>query len=158
MVEEAIEHLLRAAAIEYRVLRHRPVRTAEDAAAARGLPLSLGVKALVLRVDDTFLLLALPADRALSSRALRRRLGARRTRFADGAELARLTGLEPGTIPPFGPPVLDLELVADRALAGADEMAFTPGRPDRSIILPRDGWRLVARPRFAVLTDGEAGE
>ncbi|MEZ5333237.1 MAG: YbaK/EbsC family protein, partial [Thermoanaerobaculia bacterium] len=73
-VQEAIERLLVEADVAYRILRHDPVRTAEDAAAARGLPLSHGVKTLVLRVDDGFLLLALPADLSLSSRALRRGL------------------------------------------------------------------------------------
>lgn len=157
-VQEAIERLLVEADVAYRILRHDPVRTAEDAAAARGLPLSHGVKTLVLRVDDGFLLLALPADLSLSSRALRRGLGARRTRFARREELARLTGLEPGGVPPFGRPVFELDLVADSSLAEDREVAFTPGRRDRSIVLAAADWRRTARPRFAGLTDREAGE
>lgn len=158
-VEAAIEGLLRRAGVPFRVLRHEPVRTAEEAARARHLPLAAGVKALVLKVDDRFLVLALPADRTLSSRALRRRLGARRARFADARELIDLTGLAPGSIPPFGPPVLDLELVADRDLALRGEVAFTPGRADRSVLLAAADWLRVARPRLAELTQpGGAGE
>ena len=151
-VQAAIEQLLRAAAVSFEVLRHPLVRTAREAARARGLPLSAGIKALVVKADGEFVLLALPADRTLSSRFLRHHLGARRTRFADAGELARLTGLEPGSIPPFGAPVLDLELHADRTLARDRRVAFTPGRADRSILLAAADWLRVARPRLLELT------
>lgn len=153
----AIERVLREGGVSFRTVEHAPVRTAEDAARARGMPLSAGVKALVLKVDEEFLLLALPADRSLSSHALRRHLGARRSRFASAAELARLTGLAPGSIPPFGRPVLDLELYADRALPSRGEVAFTPGRADRSILLAGEDWLRVARPRLVTLTEEKRG-
>lgn len=144
---ERILKLLDAEGCSFREVEHPPVRTAEEAAEVRGTPLAMGAKAIVFKLDGTFRVLALSAARALRSRSLRKELGVRRTRFATAAELAELTGLEPGMVPPFGRPVLPLELLADPSLLEPPEIAFTPGRNDRSIVLATADWLRLARPR-----------
>jgi Ala-tRNA(Pro) deacylase len=86
----------------YEVLRHAPVFTSEEAAAIRGTPLASGAKALVCKADDQFLMIVLPADRKLSSKAVRKSGGVKSLRFASREEVEQLTGLAPGSIPPFG--------------------------------------------------------
>lgn len=154
----AIRELLEAARVPYEEIAHPPVSNAEEAARARGTPLSMGAKSIVLKADGSFCLLVLPASLRLSASGLRRGLGVRRTRFADRTELAELTGLEPGTVPPFGEPVLPLPLYADAALVELDRIAFTPGVADRSLVVPTEGWRRVARPEVVTFSRGATGD
>jgi Ala-tRNA(Pro) deacylase len=147
-VHGRIVTLLDDAGVRYRILEHPPVRTAAEAARVRGTPLGMGAKAIVFKADGAFRLFVLPGARELSSRRIRRGLGVSRTRFASRAELAALTGLEPGCVPPFGEPILPLELIADPRLVELEEIAFTAGRHDRSIVMGAADWRRVAGPRL----------
>ena len=69
-----------------------------------------------------------------------------RLRFATPEELAALTGLTPGCVPPFGRPIFELDLYVDAALAAQDEIAFTAGDHGCSIIMPTAAWLDAARP------------
>jgi Ala-tRNA(Pro) deacylase len=101
-VFDRVEELLRRHGVSFEVLRHDPVYTSQQAADIRGAPLASGAKALVCKGDDQFVLFVLPANLKLDSKAVRRARGWKKLRFADGQEVAQLTGLEPGSIPPFG--------------------------------------------------------
>lgn len=148
-----IRKLLSETNIAFREAHHEPTRTSEESAAARGEPLSVGAKALLLRTDDVFRLFVLPADRKLDSNAIRRHLGVRKTRFATVGELDELVGLVPGAVPPFGAPVLPFELYADEAVGEAyGRVAFNAGSLTDSIIMSAADWEAVAQPtrfRFA---------
>lgn len=101
-VFERISAELDAKSIHFDVLRHAPVFTSEEAAAVRGTPLASGAKALICRADERFVMIVLPADRKLASKAVRRTGGIKSLRFASREEVEQLTGLQPGSIPPFG--------------------------------------------------------
>ncbi len=150
---ENIRQLLNDKGIAFREAHHQPTRTSEESAAARGEPLSVGAKALLLRTDDVFRLFVLPADRKLDSNAIRRHLGVHKTRFASVEELDELVGLVPGAVPPFGEPVLPFELYADESV-GVEHgrVAFNAGSLTDSIIMSASDWAAIARPvrfRFA---------
>jgi hypothetical protein len=51
-VFERVESLLQQHQIAYRVLRHEPVHTSEEAARVRGTPLSSGAKSLIFRLTS----------------------------------------------------------------------------------------------------------
>src|SRR5206468_2883646 len=114
-VFERLQEKLTAAGATFQVSRHAPVYTSEEAAAVRGVPLASGAKALVVKAGDDFRLLVVPADRKLDSKKARASLGVKSIRFADRAEVERLTGLLPGAIPPFGS-LFGLPTVCDPAL------------------------------------------
>src|ERR1700684_4055668 len=97
-----LQALLESAGVPFTVSQHAPVFTSAEAAAGRGPTLASGAKALVCKLDDHFVMLIMPADRKLDSKRLRQEQKAKSVRFADRAEVLELTGLEPGSIPPFG--------------------------------------------------------
>src|SRR5215831_13158498 len=101
-VFERLETWLRGKGVAFTVLRHAPVFTSEQASAVRGTSLASGAKALVVKAGDAFALLVLPADRKLDSKKARAALGTKSIRFATREEVEQLTGLLPGSIPPFG--------------------------------------------------------
>ena len=127
-------------------VHHKPVRTSEQAAAARGEPLEIGGKALVIKTDGDFALFVLSAVARLETRALKRYIGAKNIRFASPDELMSLTGLVPGSVPPFGRPVLPLPLYADPSVFDNQRIAFNAGSLKDSLVITTSDYRLVAKP------------
>jgi Ala-tRNA(Pro) deacylase len=152
-VLDAVRAMLDAAGVVFVEKHHEPTHTSEESARARGEPLEIGAKALVIKTDGVYRLFVLPADRRVDSQAVKRQLGVKKLRFADAAELLELTGLVPGSVPPFGPPVLQLPLVADPALLDNEKVAFNAGSLTTSIIMASADYRRVSAAqwlRFAV--------
>ncbi|MEM8711232.1 MAG: YbaK/EbsC family protein, partial [Planctomycetota bacterium] len=90
------------------------------------------------------------------SNAIRRHFHSSKARFATREELLRLTGLVPGCVPPFGPPVLGLPLCADTDLLAGERIAFNPGCLTASIIMSAHDYRRLARPEVIPFAGGEA--
>lgn len=143
-VLEAVRAMLGAAGVAFEEKHHEPTHTSEESARARGEPLEIGAKALVIKADGVFRLFVLPADRRVDSQAIKRQLGVKKLRFANADELLELTGLVPGSVPPFGPPVLEMPLVADPALLDNEKVAFNAGSLTTSIIMASADYRRVA--------------
>ena len=147
-VLERIRELLLHGGVEHREMDHAAASTSEESARIRGEPLSVGAKALLLKTDDGFRLFVLPADRQLDSKRVKQEVGARNVRFATREELLELTGLVPGSVPPFGEPVLPFELFGDSAIGVfADRVAFNAGSLTSSIVMSATDWKAVAKPR-----------
>ena len=132
--------------IRHEVFHHQPTRTSEESAKARGEKLSNGGKALLLKIDKDFQLFVMPADRRLDSRALKRELGARRIRFASAEELLELTGLVPGSVPPFGEPLLPFPLNLDEEITKNERIAFNAGSLQQSFRMKVEDYLALARP------------
>ncbi len=143
-VLEAVRAMLGAAGVAFVEKRHEPTHTSEESARARGEPLKIGAKALVIKTDGVYRLFVLPADRRVDSQAIKRQLGVKKLRFANATELLELTGLVPGSVPPFGPPVLELPLVADPALLENEKVAFNAGALTTSIIMTSADYERVS--------------
>ena len=124
---------LDASGLRYRLVRHGPVRSLEEAAAARRLRPDQIVKTLVVRRgDDDFLFVLVPGGRTISWPRLRELLGVSRLSMPDAAVARDVTGYERGTITPFGSvrawPVIADARVPGRAVsigAGAHGVAAT---------------------------------
>ena len=150
--------MLHEAGIQFREIEHPPTHTSEESAQARGEELGVGAKALLLRTDGTFRLFVLPADRRLDSAAVKREFGVKQIRFATPEELLAETGLVPGSVPPFGRPILPFELFADASIGiRYDRVAFNAGSLTWSIIISAADWEKLAQPkRFAFAKESTA--
>jgi Ala-tRNA(Pro) deacylase len=112
--------------IPFKLLRHAPVYTSEEAARVRGTTLASGAKALICKADDRFIMVVMPADRRMASRRVRRSESIRSLRFASREEVAALTQLQPGAIPPFGS-LFNLPTWCDYRLAEQATINFNAG-------------------------------
>lgn len=146
-----IESLLTSHGVACSVLRHEPVYTSEQAAAVRGTPLSSGAKALVVKAGERFLLLVLPANRKLDNRKSREQLQVKSLRFATSEEVRELTGLQPGSIPPFGS-LFKLPTYCDPALAGNASINFNAGDHGISVQMAYEDYLRVERPSLVSLS------
>jgi Ala-tRNA(Pro) deacylase len=150
-VFDRLHEKLTAAGVPFTVTRHAPVYTSEEAAAVRGVPLSTGAKALVVKAGEEFLLLVVPADRKLDSKKARAALGVKSMRFASREEVLERTGLQPGSIPPFGS-LFGLPTRCDPALGLNAAINFNAGDHSISVGMAYAGYVSVERPVMVGLT------
>ena len=140
----------------FRSLYHEPTRTSEESAAVRGEPLANGAKALVIKVDDRFSLFVISAARRLDAGAVRRRFGAKGSRFANPDELMELTGLVPGSVPPFGRPLFNLDCYVDPSVLERPRIAFNAASLTDSVIMdPADYVRVAEFESFPFSREAE---
>ena len=146
-VFDRIESLLKDRGITFQVLRHEPVFTSEAAARVRGTPLASGAKALIVKGEEGFVMFVVPADRKLDSHAVRRAKGWRKMRFATREEVLELTGLTPGSIPPFGS-LFGLSTHCDERLGENEIINFNAGDHAISVSMRYADYVLVEKPEL----------
>ncbi len=94
--------------VQARQIPHRltvigSVSSAEEAAAARGVPVGALIKSIVIRrSDDDYMFVLVPGDRAIEWPKLRAVLGMSRLSLPSADEAFEVTGYVRGTITPFG--------------------------------------------------------
>jgi Cys-tRNA(Pro) deacylase len=109
---------LTSANIDHRVIRHGPVSSLAEAAAARGVEIEDVVKTIVVRrSDDDYYFVLVPGGREISWPKLRTLLGVNRLSMPDAATAKAVTGYERGTITPFGA-AKAWPVIADERLRG----------------------------------------
>ncbi len=145
-VYRRIRAYLQESGVHFRELHHEPTRTSEESARVRGEELRNGGKAILLKVDGVFRLFVLSAARRLDSSKVKQHFGVKRLRFATRAELLELTGLEPGSIPPFGSPIFDMELFVDSSITENERIAFNAGSLTDSIIMNVKDYLRLSEP------------
>lgn len=117
----------------------------------------VGGKALLIKVDDVYRLFVPSADRKLDSAAVKRQFSARKIRFATPEELAELTGLTPGSVPPFGEPLLPFPLYVDPSVVEKERIAFNAGSLTDSIVMAVSDYRRIAGAEEFTFAAGRDG-
>jgi len=143
---EQITHYLSEKSVPFRTVHHEATLTSEASAKARGEDLSVGGKAIVMKVDAEFKLFVLSAALKIDSQKIRSYFNAKKTRFATAEELQQLTGLAPGSIPPFGKPILNLGLYVDASIVRNEIIAFNAGSLTDSIIISTKDYLKITQP------------
>ena len=145
-VNTAIRNHLDMLGIAYRAVQHEPTRTSEESARARGEDIRVGGKALLIKTGEQFRLFVLSAALKLDADAVKARFGVKKIRFATPEELMSLTGLVPGSVPPFGEPILPFELYVDGSITANEKIAFNAGSLTDSMVLSVADYLRAARP------------
>jgi Cys-tRNA(Pro)/Cys-tRNA(Cys) deacylase len=121
-----------ALSLRHEVVRHGPVRSLAEAAAARGLAPRAIVKTIVVRVSEgDYRFVLVPGDREISWPKLRALLGVNRLSMPSAEVAFEATGYVRGTITPLGsttawPVVADASLAGPVSIGGgAHGVAFT---------------------------------
>jgi Cys-tRNA(Pro)/Cys-tRNA(Cys) deacylase len=146
---------LEAAGLKYRIIRHGPVRSLVEAAAARGVAVPDVVKTIVVRRgDDDFVFVLVPGDRVISWPKLRTLLGVSRLSMPDAATAKAATGYERGTITPFGATTA-WPVVADERLRGRT-VTLGAGEHSAAVEVDADAMLGAVGATVADITDPEA--
>ncbi|MFQ6041632.1 MAG: aminoacyl-tRNA deacylase [Candidatus Poribacteria bacterium] len=131
-----IIEFLEAERISFEKMEHAPVTTSDAASGVRGSRLAQGAKALVVKADEQYYHLIISAAKRVDNKKLRKILGTRRVRFANGEELVELTGCQPGAVPPFGN-LFGLPVFMDDALLSEETVYFNCGSHTVSLRMSR---------------------
>jgi Ala-tRNA(Pro) deacylase len=148
-LHEQISRRLSDLGIDFRILTHEPVTTSAQAAAARGVDLSTGAKALLVKSGPDYAVFVVPGDRQLDWKAAKRTLRNKSARFATPEEMLELTGLVKGSLPPFGN-LFGLPVYVDCTVSDQDLIRFNAGSLTHSVEMPG--------PRLLAAVDGIAGD
>ena len=140
-----IRRFLNTAGIAFTEIQHEPTFTSVASAAARGEELKIGGKAIVMKLEVEYKLFVIAADGKMDSRKIKDHFKIRKLRFASAEELLRLTGLAPGSVPPFGNPILDLELFVDRSITENEKIAFNAGSLTNSIVMKTEDYLCISK-------------
>jgi Ala-tRNA(Pro) deacylase len=129
--------LLQAEEVEYTLTHHQPVTTSAEAAAARGVELRSGAKAMLVKGRDGLVLAVLAADRRVDWKLLAPLVGGKGARFASDDELRVATGLAKGAVPPLGL-LFGLRTLYDASLLEIETVNFNAGTQTDSVTMRRD--------------------
>ncbi|PIR04309.1 MAG: hypothetical protein COV59_01595 [Candidatus Magasanikbacteria bacterium CG11_big_fil_rev_8_21_14_0_20_39_34] len=145
---EQIKNFLEKESVEYKHIHHEPTYTSEESARVRGEDISIGGKAMLVKVGEKFHLFVLSAALRIDSEKIREHFFVKKLRFATQDELVEKTGLEPGCIPPFGKPIFSFELFVDNSILKNEKIAFNAGSLQDSIIMSVSEYIRVAKPKI----------
>lgn len=135
---DKIKGFLDEQGVQYEEKEHEATLTSEDSARIRGDQLSAGAKAILYKVQDSFYLFVLAADEKMDTKKIKqyfkdKGMKAKKTRFATTVELMDMTGLVPGSVPPFGKPILNFDLYVDPSLLSNETISFNAGSLTNSL-------------------------
>jgi Ala-tRNA(Pro) deacylase len=115
---------LERSAIPHEIIKHPPAFTAHTVATSVHVPDHEIAKTLIMRADDRFVMLVLPADHRLDDHSIRSVLGVRHASLAQEKDLGQIfPDCEIGAMPPFGN-LYGLQVIVDASLADDAEIVF----------------------------------
>lgn len=131
--------------VRFQQLQHQPTKTCADAARIRGTSENQGAKALICIADKKPILITLPCSQKVDFKEFKKKFNIKDLRLATVEEVKELTGLEVGSIPPFGS-LFSLPTYMHQALETNNEIAFNAGDVTKSIIMNCSDYILMEKP------------
>lgn len=147
-VTERLVAYLDSAGADFQVMTHDAVTTSEEAARVRGTLPEQGAKALLCKADEAIILLVLPGNRRMNSRAFKQAFKVQNLRMVSKEELHSLTGLEVGAVPPFGN-LLGFATYVDEQLLTLPRIAFNAGSRTTSVVMSTEDYARLAQATVA---------
>ncbi len=141
-----LQEFLDSQGVKYVSIRHSPAFTAQEIAASAHIPGRELAKTVVVKLDDRYAIVVLPATEMVHMNRLREQTGAERVELASEEELRTLfPDCEVGAMPPFGN-LYDLETFVSPSLADDEEIAFNAGTHTELIRMACEDYLRLARP------------
>jgi Ala-tRNA(Pro) deacylase len=141
--------------IDFSVMHHQLHYTAQEEAAAQHISGHRFAKTVVVRADDEYILLALPASHRIDFKLLKGVLGTDVELAAEG-DLARLfPDCDVGAEPPFGSQY-GLHTIVDDGLAAQERIAVRAGSHTEVVLLSYADYARLEKPQVASFTRPEA--
>jgi len=138
----AVRKVLDELGINYVEIEHQPLFTVDDARNVQMQITGQGCKSILLRTKkrDRYLLVLLHEDHRANTQAIASQVNCSHLSFANVDELAKLLGLYPGAVSPFG--IINdtenrVELLIDPCLVG-QRLLFHPNTNTRTVSIAYD--------------------
>ena len=151
---DKIKELLKKENVDYKLIKHKRVHTAEESSKVRGIPLSQGVKSLILVTHEKkFVLCLVTGNRKIRLKNLKTILNTKDIRLADSEDVLRITGCEVGTVHPFGNLYKEkMEILMDKHVLDNETIDCSAGTFVDSIEMKCEEFIRVLKPRIEEFT------
>ncbi len=149
-----IKEFLNKNKVSYELIKHKKVHTSEEAAKERDVPLSQGVKSLVLITHEKEYVLCLVAgDRKIKLKRLREILNTKDVRLANPEEVLEITRCEVGSVHPFGNLYYnDVNILMDKHVLNNKTIDFSAGTFVNSIEMKCKDFVKILKPKIEEFT------
>ena len=144
-IAKPLEKFLKGKKVKYEVIPHKTVFTVYDLAQTLKLKLDQVVKSLLIKVDQKYVLVVMPAHYRLDFIKLKKLLKAKKVDIAREKDMQTKFNVKPGSMTPFGP-VHKVEVVADKSLGKLKEALFSAGSFTDSVRLKTKDYLQTVEP------------
>lgn len=121
--------------VKYEVLKHKTVFTGYDLAQTLRRDVREIAKTLVVKADEIYVLVVLPASRRLDLEKLKKFLKAKRIEIAKEGVMNKVFKIKPGAIVPFAKLYKNVPIYADKALLKVKKVIAGAGSYEDSVEL-----------------------
>jgi Ala-tRNA(Pro) deacylase len=143
-----LERYLREKGVPYSMHHHPPAYTAQAVAESEHVSGKIVAKVVIVFLDKTMTMLALPANLRVNFAKAGKSLGGKEVRLALEDEFAAaFPDCDLGAMPPFGN-LYDLETIVDRQLAGAETIVFNAGTHEDTVHLNYADYERLVQPKI----------
>jgi len=122
------------AKIKYKIVRHKTVYTAYDAAQTLGAKLGEIAKTLVIKADKIYLLAVLPASHNLDLGKLKKIVKAKKVEITKEGIMKKIFKIKPGAITPFGE-IYKVPIYIDKGILRAKKIIAGAGTFEESVVM-----------------------
>lgn len=133
--------------VKYKLYEHVPAYTSKQASKVRGVELKTGVKSMVVKSIDCFLLADIAADRRLDFKKLEMLLQMKKLEFATKDEVVIKTGCEAGSVHPIGW-LFNLDTCLDESVLSNEYVSFNVGLLTKSVRIRKDDLVRILKPKL----------
>jgi Ala-tRNA(Pro) deacylase len=145
-IAQRVKDYLDEQGVPFTYCTHRLVYTAQEVAEAQHVPGREVAKVVVLKADDRFIMVVLPAVNKLDLEALRNELPFHRIKMAREDEFASLfPDSHVGAMPPFGN-LYGLPVYVDCGLSDDEEIVFNAGSHFETIRMRYSDFERLVKP------------
>lgn len=152
MLARRLKEFLDKQNTKYISIQHSPAYTAQEVAASSHVPGRDFAKTVVVKIEDEFAMLVLPANRKVVLSDLREMLDVEKARLATEEEFQRMfPDCEVGAMPPFGN-LYGIDVYVAPNLAAEKEIAFNAGTHTDVIKMAFEDFERLVQPRVLSFT------
>ncbi|HEV8523729.1 MAG TPA: YbaK/EbsC family protein [Terriglobales bacterium] len=149
MPVEKLKKFLEEQKVKYVVISHSTAYTAQEIAAMAHIPGKELAKTVIVKLDDSFAMVVLPASLQIDLSLLKAAAGARTIALASEPEFkGKFPDCETGAMPPFGN-LYGLPVFVEESLTKDKEIAFNAGSHKELVRLAYGDFERLVQPKVA---------
>lgn len=144
-IKTSVTKLLDQAKVKYKVIEHKVVYTAHDAAQTTKKKLSEIAKVVLVRADKDFVLIVVPAGKYVDFSGIKKALKAKKVSIATEKDITKYLKTKVGLLHPFGSEY-NLKTLLDKGMARAKKIIASAGTYTDSVELAIKDFEKLVKP------------
>src|SRR6185295_15529263 len=145
LLSNQITKLLDQAKVKYKVLEHKVVYTAHDAAQTTKKKLGEIAKVVLVKADKDFVLIVLPAGKYVDFGGIKKALKAKKVSMANEKDITKYLKTKVGLLHPFGNQY-NIKTLLDKGISKGKKMIASAGSYTHSVEISLKDFEKMVQP------------